>query len=307
MDRRSFLKTTGAVAGATALPIASAAASETLSAPALAAGRHRLRLGTRFPVDQPGTSTFLTRLAESVSAMSEGRIELKVPMAADGGAELVLGFPEGPGDLAIAHEVVAGIPGGLDEPHTVSWLSFGGGLRLWSDLAYALGQKVFYAGHTGEGPSLWANAAELRTPKDRFVAIGGFGVRVATALGGTASPDKRAEFLEGFSPLADLMSDLPRRFANCGGSPFHDKGRTLALTMPLSHWEAISASDKAIFEAAVASHAPLIGSEFRAHRAMAHHAMQQRFPSVGLRHPRRSAKGYRSRHRRPARGRRRSQ
>jgi len=280
MDRRSFLKTTGAVAGATAMPIATASAATELTAPALAAGRHRLQLGTRFRVDQPGTSTFLTRLAESVSAMSEGRIELLPPVIATDASEadLVLGFPEGQGELAIAHDIVAGLPGGLDEPRAVAWLNFGGGARLWSDVAYESGLKVFYAGHTGASPWLWSRspASQVDSLIGLDVETTGFGKQIAELIGAGVGLASEATLVDGFALVADLMRGLPRTHADACVSPFHANGRLLALTMAKPAWAKLNASDQAILEAGAAAIASIVSAELAAHRVMAQSATQRR-------------------------------
>ena len=54
MDRRSFLKTTGAVAGAATLPaVAGASEAARPAAPTVLREHERLTVATRFPLDQP--------------------------------------------------------------------------------------------------------------------------------------------------------------------------------------------------------------------------------------------------------------
>jgi TRAP-type mannitol/chloroaromatic compound transport system substrate-binding protein len=286
MDRRSFLKTTGAVAGATALPIAAASAATELTAPALATGRHRLQLGTRYRIAQPGTSTFLTRLAESVSAMSDRRIELVAPAAATRASEadLVLGFPEGQGELAMAHDIVAGIPNGLDEPRAVAWLNFGGGARLWSDLAYESDLKVFYAGHTGASPWLWSRLPASKV--DRLTGLDvettGFGRKIAELIGGRVGFVGEATLVDGFALVADLVRGLPRTYADACVSPFHANGRLLALSMAKPAWAKLNSSDQAILEAGAAAIAPIASAELAAHGAMAQSATHRRHGTGNL-------------------------
>jgi TRAP-type mannitol/chloroaromatic compound transport system substrate-binding protein len=281
MDRRSFLKTTGAAAGVATLPV-TASASEPFPAPAVSQGRRQLRLGTRFPLDQPGTSTFLIRLADSIAAMSDGRIELEAPSAVGAPADLMLGFPEGPAsdeELALALDIVAGIPGGLDEPRALGWLHVCGGARLWSDIAFDGGLRQLYAGHTGLWPRLWSRLPEpiVETVAGIGIDMSGIGARIVRSLGASIAPSPDAMLVESLSPTCDLVSGLPAIYSQCRLTPFHDTGRIVALTMSRHLWDSLSSPDQAILAAAVASHTALIGAELAAHRFMAYNTIVGRY------------------------------
>lgn len=279
MDRRSFLKTTGAVAGAAALP-AAASATETapVAAPAIRRGYERLTVATRFPLDQPGTSTLLQRMTQTLDAMTEGRLSLAAAVPATAGieADLMLGFPASEGDLAIAHDIVAGRPGGFDEPSTQGWLTLAGGYRLWSELALEEGRKVFYAGHTG-APLAWAREVSYRDVSGLAIAADGFAGRVVRALGShTAPAGGDVEIAEGLSPLADTLQPTLTAFAAVAESPFHTAGRMLAVSMPLARFRALASGDQALVETAIAAAAPLAGTELSTHRRMARLTIERR-------------------------------
>ncbi len=269
MDRRSFLRSSGAIAGATALPLA---ADTAVAAPAVVKQRHRLSVATRFPVAQPGTSTFQTRLAESVLAMSDGRIELMPPIRAakDTSADLILEFPQSDGEMAFAHDIIAGYPGGLSPAMFATWLDFGGGARLWGDIAEAAGRKAFYAGTTNSGPMLWSRLEHLDTEHLTGISVDttGFGQRVVRALGGTLQAAPEAELADGFSPYVDFINGVPARYNWMFDSPFHPEGRVLSLTMPRGVWDSLSASDQALLEGAIAANARLVATETVAHRRL---------------------------------------
>ena len=267
MDRRSFLRSSGAIAGATALPLA---ADTAVAAPAIVKQRHRLSVATRFPVAQPGTSTFQTRLAEAVLAMSDGRIELMAPARATAGTstDLILEFPRSEGEMAFAHDIIAGYPGGLSPAMFVTWLDFGGGARLWGDIAEATGRKAFYAGSTHGGPKLWSRLEKLDIEELTGISVDttGFGRRVVAALGGTLQAAPEADLADGFSPYVDFINGVPARYDWMFDSPFHPQGRVLSLTMPRGVWDSLSASDQALLEAAIAANARLVSTETVAHR-----------------------------------------
>lgn len=278
MDRRSFLKTTGVVAGAAALPAASGASQPTLpaAAPAVMRGYELLTVASRFPLDQPGTATVLESVSRTLAAMTEGRITLASPAPAKADADLLLGFPDGEGDLGIGHDIVAGRPGGFDEPMTLGWLAFAGGQRLWSELALEGGSKVFYAGHTGT-PLAWARQDSYRDLSGLDIDAGGFAGRVVRNLGASTSPVAgSAEIAEGLSPLADTLHPTLTAFAACAESPFHSTGRMLAISMPIARWHKLSSGDQALVEAAIAAAAPLAGTELSTHRRMARLTIERR-------------------------------
>ncbi|MEZ5924761.1 MAG: hypothetical protein R3D57_10310 [Hyphomicrobiaceae bacterium] len=267
MDRRTFLRSSGAVAGASAVPVA---ASQSLATPAITRSRHRFSVATRFPIAQPGTSTFLIRLSESVLAMSDGRLELAPATRMDEAsvADVTLDFPQADGEMSFAHDVIAGYPGGLSPAMFVTWLDFGGGARLWGDIADASGRKTFYAGHTGGDPMLWSKHEEPESESlaGRTVFTTGFGCRLVEALGGTLASAPKADLADGFSPFVDFINGLPNGYGWMIESPFHPMGRTLALSMPRTLWDSIAPADQALLEAAVAANARLVSTETIAHR-----------------------------------------
>lgn len=269
MDRRSFLKTTGAAAGAATLP-AAAIAAEPQPAPAITTSRHRLTVATPFPIAQPGTSTMLSRLSEAVLAMSDGRIELMpaVPAQQATAADLTLDFPAAEGEMAFAHDVISGYPGGLSPAMFVTWLDFGGGARLWGDIAEASGRKAFYAGNTGGSAMLWSRK-EYQAPESLSgysVDTSGFGRRIVEALGGTLAKAPEADLADGFSAFVDFINGLPSGYGWFVDSPFHPHGRVLSLTMPRPVWDSLRPSDQALLEAAIAANARVVSTETVAHR-----------------------------------------
>jgi TRAP-type mannitol/chloroaromatic compound transport system substrate-binding protein len=68
MDRRSFIKTSGLVAGA--------AAATTLSAPAIAQKRTEMVIVSTWPRDFPGLGLSAQRLAKRIPELTDGRINV---------------------------------------------------------------------------------------------------------------------------------------------------------------------------------------------------------------------------------------
>ena len=71
MKRRNFLKNAG-VAG-----VASVAAASTLATPAISAGIKKLVMVSTWPRDFPGLGTGAQRLAQRISDMTEGKIQVE--------------------------------------------------------------------------------------------------------------------------------------------------------------------------------------------------------------------------------------
>ena len=68
LDRRSFIKTSGLVAGATAV--------STLAAPAIAQSRTEMVIVSTWPRDFPGLGTSAQRLAKRLEELTEGRLKV---------------------------------------------------------------------------------------------------------------------------------------------------------------------------------------------------------------------------------------
>src|SRR5262245_49779017 len=75
MDRREFLKTTGAAAAlaGTAAGAAEAATPATIAAPAVVSGTRELRMAMAWPDSVAGLADQAWRLAQRIATMSDGR------------------------------------------------------------------------------------------------------------------------------------------------------------------------------------------------------------------------------------------
>jgi TRAP-type mannitol/chloroaromatic compound transport system substrate-binding protein len=305
MDRRTFIKATGAAAVTTTATGASAAvgvlpaggaeetAGGTLTAPAIAAGVRELRLGTMWPETVVGFRGSAERLARRIEVATDRRWRI-TPVA--------LGVPGGEATIAAdvdlyhgcehhnlswhpALAYFAGLPAftGLDPHELHAWLTVAGGQMLWDDLAADLNLKALMAGHTGKYPGLW-----LRHPPgggDDSLAglrlhVLGPTREVLRALGGTPTdallrdvPSALAsgaiDGAEWGGPMIDLaagMAVAARHVVRVGLSP---NGMALSLGMRRSFWDRLSASEQAIFEACAAEETRLTLAEAKAHERIA--------------------------------------
>jgi TRAP-type mannitol/chloroaromatic compound transport system substrate-binding protein len=151
MQRRRFLAVTGAIVGAA-----------TLAAPAIAQGVRELKMVTSWPKNLPGLGTSAVRLARAITAITNGRLQVKV----FGDGELVNAFEvfdavsSGLAEMyhsaeyywenrSPAFNFFAAVPFGFTADEIASWIQWGGGQELWDELSAGFGIKPLMATNTG--------------------------------------------------------------------------------------------------------------------------------------------------------------
>ena len=191
MKRRDLLKGIGAgsvVAGASLA--ASVQAKETV----------HWKMVTTWPKNFPGLGTGANHLAELITEMSGGRLEVKVY----GAGELVPAFEifdavsRGTAEMghgasyywkgkSEAAQFFAAVPFGLTAQEMNSWLYHGGGMALWQELYKPFGLVPTAAANTGVQMGGWFNKEinSLEDLKGLKMRIPGLGGEVLSRLGGT--------------------------------------------------------------------------------------------------------------------------
>ena len=133
MKRRSFLSATG-LAGA-----AAGVAASGFPAPAIAQDVRRWTMVTSWPRNLPGPGVAANSLAERITALSGGRIEVEVSAAgelvpgrgvfdavSEGTAELYHSVPAYWGSKSIGILLFGSQPFGLTGPEQSGWMNHGG-------------------------------------------------------------------------------------------------------------------------------------------------------------------------------------
>jgi TRAP-type mannitol/chloroaromatic compound transport system substrate-binding protein len=234
MDRREFLRTTGAaaaaasaatvVAGPAALaeptkaapakpaPVESAPVKTAPPAPAIRKGTQELRLAMPWPDGTSGLADQARRLGQRILAMSEGRYRIDfVPAAGNGLAAVRAGeadlYHATEHDHLDAHRGLAyfaGLPGdcGIAPQHLQAWILVGGGQELWDDVAGDFGVKALLAGHAG---------AQLFRRHRRIETMSALAGEKCPCAGSRAM--WRAAWASSPSPSAAPISRLPWRGA----------------------------------------------------------------------------------------------
>ncbi|MDA4848548.1 TRAP transporter substrate-binding protein [Hoeflea poritis] len=157
MDRRRFLKT-GAV-GAIAAPLAT---------PAIAQDKRQWKMVTAWPKNLPGPGVAAQMLADRITTLSGGRIEVKLFAAgelvpgrgvfdavSEGTAELYHAVPAYWGSKSKGILLFGSQPFGLRADEQVGWLYHGGGQALYDEMYGRFGIKPFLCGNSGPQWAGW--------------------------------------------------------------------------------------------------------------------------------------------------------
>lgn len=177
-----------------------------LSTPALAKGLHQWRMVTSWPKNLPGPGVTAQRLADSITAMSDGRLAVELHAAGEIVPALEVFSAVSDGVAQIAHTAslfwggkvpaaplfTAG-PFGLTPIEHITWIDHGGGQEVWDALYAPFGIKPFMAGNTGFQMGGWykkelAGLADLKGLKIRMPGLGGDVMRRLGAAPVTLAP-----------------------------------------------------------------------------------------------------------------------
>jgi TRAP-type mannitol/chloroaromatic compound transport system substrate-binding protein len=288
MDRREFLKSTGAAAAAATT--VTAAAQPALSAPSLRADPQELRLALPWAESFAGPADWAHRLGQSITQLSGGRCRIVPAFAvADGLAAVNAGDADlyfgGAPEAHRGFAFFSGLPGdrGMSPQHLQTWVSVGGGQALWDDLAGDLGVKPLLAAHTGGHSYLLATeridsmaALAGRTAHLHGLAreVGrGLGLEPVTlAPGEISSAMQRGDVLaaECGGAITSYALGLPGVAHHSAGTSINPHGSALFLGVRRALWDSFGAAEQAMFTAAAAGEFQQSLAEEEAHRHMLH-------------------------------------
>lgn len=151
MDRRKFLASAGVGAAAT-----------TLASPAIAQDVRQWKMVTAWPKNLPGPGVAAQTLADRITTLSGGRIEVKLFPAgelvpgrgvfdavSEGTAELYHAVPAYWGSKSKGILLFGSQPFGLRADEQFGWLYHGGGQALYDEMYGRFGIKPFLCGNSG--------------------------------------------------------------------------------------------------------------------------------------------------------------
>lgn len=282
MDRRSFLKKASLVSGA--------AAATTLAAPAIAQDKRTLKMVTTWPKNFPGLGTGAQRLADRITAMTDGRLTIKLYAA----GELVPPFESldavtnGTADMyhgaeyywlgkSKAYAFFAAVPMGLTANEMDAWINHGGGQELWDELAAKFKIKPFMAGNTGVQMGGWFNKEinsldDLKGLKMRMPGMGGevlrrLGASAVVIPGGEIFPSLQSgaiDATEFVGPWNDMAFGLHKAAKFYYYPGFHEPGTGLSLGVNLDLYNSLPKADQEIIRSACMAENNDLYSEFNA-------------------------------------------
>jgi len=269
LTRRKLMKAGPLVAGALAAPSVARAATT------------RWRMVTSWPKRLPGPGMSAERIAERVSAMSGGRLQITVYAA----GEVVPAFEVldavGSGVAEMGHSAAfywqgkapaavyfTTVPFGLVPSEHVAWVEAGGGQALWDELYAPFGVKPFMGGNTGVSMGGWfrheiKSLDDVKGLKLRTLGLGGEIFRRLGATPQTTPPGEiftslqsgvidGAEFV---GPGSDIALGLYRVAPFYYGPGFNKPNGTGECTVALKAWQALEPDLQAIVAHACAAEA----------------------------------------------------
>lgn len=268
MDRRKFIKNAGLATGA--------AAASTLAAPAIAQERIEVVMVSTWPRDFPGLGTGAQRLAQRLSDMTDGRIQVQY-FAAGERVGAFDSFDEvASGNAQMYHAAdyywkgkhdgwsyFTSVPFGLVYAECNAWIHYGGGQELWDELADGFGLKCVMAGNTGCQMGGWFNkeinsADDLKGLKMRIPGLGG---DVIAKLGGSPVSLPGGQIYENLvsgaidatewvGPWNDSFMKFYEAAKYYYYPGMHEPGSMISLGMNKSWWSGLSKTDQLIIQAA---------------------------------------------------------
>ncbi len=268
MDRRSFIKSTGLVAGATA--------ATTLSAPAIAQQRTEMVVVSTWPRDFPGLGTSAQRLCKRLQELTDGRLHVTYYAAgervgafasfdavASGNAQAYIGADYYWKGKHPGWAYFTAVPFGLTYTETDAWIKYGGGQEVWDEIGDKFGIKCWAAGNTGVQMGGWFNkeinsASDFKGLKMRIPGLGGdvlakLGASPVSLPGGQIYENLVSGALdatEWVGPWNDYFMKFYEAAKYYYYPGMHEPGSQLSLGMNKSWLSKVSKLDQAIIQAA---------------------------------------------------------
>ncbi|WP_367718001.1 TRAP transporter substrate-binding protein [Nitratireductor sp. GISD-1A_MAKvit] len=282
MDRRSFLMKAGlagAGAGATAL-----------ATPAIAQGNQTWRMVTTWPKNFPGLGVGAQRLADRITAASDGRLTVQVYSAGelvpplqsldaviDGSAEMSHGAAYYWQNKSPALSFFTGVPYGMTSREMAAWVRYMGGQEIWDEIYDQFGVQGFLSGDTGTQAGGWfrEELTGLDSVKGLRFRTPGLGGRVWEKLGATVTNMAAGEIFQALQsgtldaaefvgPYNDLALGFYQVAKNYYFPSFVEPGLATELVVNKSKYQELSSDLQAIVKDVCQAEYDQVASDFYA-------------------------------------------
>ena len=264
MDRRSFLKR-ASVAG-------TAVAASALAAPAVAQGKMTWRMVTTWPKNFPGLGVGAQRLADRITAASDGQLTVQVfaagemvpPLQAldaviDGSAEMSHGAAYYWQNKSVALSFFTGVPFGMTSRELTAWVRFMGGQEIWDEIYDQFGVQGFLSGDTGTQAGGWfknelTGMDDIQGMRFRTPGLGGqvwqkMGVSVTNLAAGEifqALQNNTLDAAEFVGPYNDLALGFYQVCKHYYTSSFNEPGLATEVVVDKSKYQDLPSNLQAI-------------------------------------------------------------
>jgi TRAP-type mannitol/chloroaromatic compound transport system substrate-binding protein len=200
MKRRQLLTAAGLGLGAVALTGCSDQTANKTEQPATPEQRFKWKMVTSWPKNFPGLGTTAEHFAETVSAMSNGRLTVQVFAAGELVPALEVFDAVSSGTAELGHSAAyywkgkspsapffTAVPFGMNAQEMNAWLYEGGGLELWQQAYASMGILPLPCGNTGVQMAGWFNKEinSLEDLRGLKIRMPGFGGEVLSRAGAT--------------------------------------------------------------------------------------------------------------------------
>jgi len=254
--------------------LASSAAA--VAAPAISKGLLEWRMVTSWPKGLPGLGTGAERLAANITAMSGGRLTIKVYAAGELVPALECFGAVANGTAQLGHDAsyyhtgksegcpfFTTFPFGFTAAEMDAWVKFGNGQALWDELYAPFGIRAFHAGSTGTQMLGWFRreirslddfkGLKFRAPGNQGRVLQKLGVTPVTLPGGEIFPALQSgaiDAAEWIGPYNDLALGFYQVCKYYYAPGYHEPGPNLQLMINERAWNSLTPELQAIVRTA---------------------------------------------------------
>ncbi|SHO81289.1 TRAP transporter solute receptor, unknown substrate 6 [hydrothermal vent metagenome] len=273
MKRRDFIKHSAIIAGAST--ILSCRRVEDKEININRGKKTTLKLSTSWPAHFPIMGTGVDEFAERCLELSGGTLEIKVYPKNILVPALAVFDTTSNAQIDAFHSgvyywkgknsafsIFGGMPLGLTSEEMITWMKFGGGLKLWREMYAKFNLYPLIGGTTGPQMGGWFKKEinsldDLQGLKMRIPGLGGevmkrLGVNPVLLPAGeiyTALERGTIDATEWVGPALDTMMGFAK-VAPYYYKGWHEPGSILEITMNLARWNSLSKEHQAIIECA---------------------------------------------------------